>query len=105
MDALNYVINSKELSEIEKSKYKELQEKIIKMLFIEIYHRVIYSLLNKDKLNLAMRLAQINFGEKFKNEINLLLKINSNIMNDASDISESLLNGKLVLNQRKQIYE
>ena len=105
MDALNYVINSKELSEIEKSKYKELQEKIIKMLFIEIYHRVRYSLLNKDKLNLAMRLAQINFGEKFKNEINLLLKINSNIMNDASDISESLLNGKLVLNQRKQIYE
>jgi len=37
------------------------------MLFIEIYHRVRYSLLNKDKLNLAMRLAQINFGEKFKN--------------------------------------
>jgi dynein heavy chain 1 len=75
------------------------------MLFIEIYHRVGYSLLNKDQLILAMRLAQINLGDKFKNEINLLLKINSNIMNDASDISESLLNGKLTLNQRKQISE
>ena len=62
-------------------------------------------MLNKDKLILAMRLAQISLGDKFKNEINLLLKINSNIMNDASDISESLLNGKLTLNQRKQISE
>ena len=105
MDVLNFVINSKELNEIDKSKYSERQEKIIKMLFIEIYHRVGYSLLNKDKLILAMRLAQINLGDKFKNEINLLLKINSNIMNDASDISESLLNGKLTLNQRKQISE
>ena len=105
MDVLNYIINSKELSEIPKSSYNERQEKIINMLFIEIYHRVGYSLLNKDQLILAMRLAQINLGDKFKNEINLLLKINSNIMNDASDISESLLNGKLTLNQRKQISE
>ena len=105
MDVLNYIINSKELSEIEKNNYTERQDKILKMLFIEIYHRVGYSLLNKDKLILAMRLAQISLGDKFKNEINLLLKINSNIMNDASDISESLLNGKLTLNQRKQISE
>ena len=105
MDVLNYIINSKELSEIPKTDYAQRQEKIIKTLFKEIYHRVGYSLLNKDKLILAMRLAQINLGDKFKNEINLLLKINSNIMNDASDISESLLNGKLTLNQRKQISE
>ena len=105
MDVLNYVINSKELSEIPKTDYAKRQDKILKMLFIEIYHRVGYSLLNKDKLILAMRLAQISLGDKFKNEINLLLKLNSNIMNDASDISESLLNGKLTLNQRKQISE
>ena len=105
MDVLNYIINSKELNEIQKNNYSERQDKILKMLFIEIYHRVGYSLLNKDKLILAMRLAQINLGDKFKNEINLLLKINSNIMNDASDINESLLNGKLTLNQRKQISE
>ena len=105
MDVLSYIINSKELSEIPKTSFDERQAKIINMLFIEIYHRVGYSLLNKDQLILAMRLAQINLGDKFKNEINLLLKINSNIMNDASDISESLLNGKLTLNQRKQISE
>ena len=105
MDVLNYIINSKELSEIAKNNFAERQNKIISMLFIEIYHRVGYSLLNKDQLILAMRLAQISLGDKFKNEINLLLKINSNIMNDASDISEDLLNGKLTLNQRKQISE
>ena len=105
MDVLSYIINSKELSEIPKNNFDERQNKIINMLFIEIYHRVGYSLLNKDQLILAMRLAQINLGDKFKNEINLLLKINSNIMNDASDISEDLLNGKLTLNQRKQISE
>ena len=105
MDVLSYIINSKELSEIPKTSYNDRQNKIVNMLFIEIYHRVGYSLLNKDQLILAMRLAQINLGDKFKNEINLLLKINSNIMNDASDISEDLLNGKLTLNQRKQISE
>ena len=52
-----------------------------------------------------MRLAQISLGDKFKNEINLLLKISSNIMNDASDISSDLLNGKLTLNQKKQLSE
>ena len=52
-----------------------------------------------------MRLAQINLGDKFKNEINLLLKINSNIMNDASDISNDILGGKLTLNQKKQLSE
>ena len=71
MDVLNYVINSKELSEIPKTDYAKRQDKILKMLFIEIYHRVGYSLLNKDKLILAMRLAQISLGDKFKNEINL----------------------------------
>ena len=52
-----------------------------------------------------MRLAQISLGDKFKNEINLLLKINSNIMSDASDISNEILNGKLTLNQKKQLSE
>ena len=69
MDVLNYIITSKELSGIPKTSYDERQNKIINMLFIEIYHRVGYSLLNKDQLILAMRLAQINLGEKFKNEI------------------------------------
>ena len=31
MDVLNYIINSKELSEIEKNNYTERQEKILKM--------------------------------------------------------------------------
>ena len=52
-----------------------------------------------------MRLSQIRLVEKFKNEINLLLKINSNIMNDAEDVSENIIGGKLTLNQRKQISE
>ena len=74
MDVLSFIINSKELSEIPKTSFDERQAKIISMLFIEIYHRVGYSLLNKDQLILAMRLAQINLGDKFKTEINLLLK-------------------------------
>ena len=105
MDVLNYVINCKKLSEIPKSNYNERQNTIIKILFKEIYHRVGYSLLNKDVLIFAMRLSQIRLNEKFKNEINLLLKINSNIMNDAEDVSENIIGGKLTLNQRKQISE
>ena len=105
MDILNYVINSKEMQEVPKNMYVNRQIKIIQLLFKEIYHRVGYSLLNKDKALLAMRLAQINLGDKFKNEINLLLKINSNIMNDASDISSDILGGKLTLNQKKQLSE
>ena len=105
MDILNYVINSKEMQEVPKNMYANRQIKIIQLLFKEIYHRVGYSLLNKDKALLAMRLAQINLGDKFKNEINLLLKINSNIMNDASDISSEILGGKLTLNQKKQLSE
>ena len=105
MDILNYVINSKEMQEVPKNMYANRQIKIIQLLFKEIYHRVGYSLLNKDKALLAMRLAQINLGDKFKNEINLLLKINSNIMNDASDISSDILGGKLTLNQKKQLSE
>ena len=105
MDILNYVIISKEVQEVPKNQYAIRQAKIIQILFKEIYHRVGYSLLNKDKALLAMRLAQINLGDKFKNEINLLLKINSNIMNDASDISSDILGGKLTLNQKKQLSE
>ena len=105
MDVLNYVINCKKLSEIPKSNYNERQNTITKILFKEIYHRVGYSLLNKDVLIFAMRLSQIRLNEKFKNEINLLLKINSNIMNDAEDVSENIIGGKLTLNQRKQISE
>ena len=105
MDILNYVMNCKEMQEIPKSMYENRQKKIIQLLFKEIYHRVGYSLLNKDKAILAMRLSQISLGDKFKNEINLLLKINSNIMNDASDISSDILGGKLTLNQKKQLSE
>ena len=105
MDILNYVINCKDMQQLAKNMYSERQVKIIQLLFKEIYHRVGYSLLNKDKSILAMRLAQISLGDKFKNEINLLLKINSNIMNDASDISSDILNGKLTLNQKKQLSE
>ena len=105
MDILNFVINCKEMQEFPKNMYANRQTKIIQLLFKEIYHRVGYSLLNKDKAILAMRLAQISLGDKFKNEINLLLKINSNIMNDASDISNDILNGKLTLNQKKQLSE
>ena len=105
MDILNFVINCKEMQEFPKNMYSERQSKIIQLLFKEIYHRVGYSLLNKDKQILAMRLAQISLGDKFKNEINLLLKINSNIMSDASDISNEILNGKLTLNQKKQLSE
>ena len=105
MDVLNFVIKSEKLEEIAKNKYIERQNFIISELFKIIYHRVGYSLLNKDVLIFAMRLAQIRLGDKFKNEINLLLKINSNIMNDASDISSSIIGGKLTLNQRKQISE
>jgi dynein heavy chain 1 len=105
MDVLNYVINSKTMKEFPKNLHNERQKTIIRLLFKEIYHRVGYSLLNQDKAILSMRLAQISLGDKFKNEINLLLKINSNIMNDASDISPDILNGKLTLNQRKQLSE
>ena len=105
MDILNFVINCKEMQEFPKNMYANRQTKIIQLLFKEIYHRVGYSLLNKDKAILAMRLAQISLGDKFKNEINLLLKINSNIMNDAYDISNDILNGKLTLNQKKQLSE
>ena len=105
MDILNFVINCKEMQDFPKNMYSDRQTKIIKLLFKEIYHRVGYSLLNKDKAILAMRLAQISLGDKFKNEINLLLKISSNIMNDASDISNDILNGKLTLNQKKQLSE
>ena len=105
MDVLNYVINSKTMKEFPKNLHNERQKTIIRLLFKEIYHRVGYSLLNQDKAILSMRLAQISLGDKFKNEINLLLKINSNIMTDASDISPDILNGKLTLNQRKQLSE
>ena len=105
MDILNYVINCKIMKDMSKNLYAERQKMIIRLLFKEIYHRVGYSLLNQDKAILAMRLAQISLGEKFKNEINVLLKISSNIMNDASDISPDILNGKLTLNQRKQLSE
>ena len=66
MDVLNYVINCKKLSEIPKSNYNERQNTIIKILFKEIYHRVGYSLLNKDVLIFAMRLSQIRLNLKFK---------------------------------------
>ena len=105
MDVLNYVINCKIMQDIGKNLYAERQKTIIRLLFKEIYHRVGYSLLNQDKEILAMRLAQISLGDKFKNEINLFLKISSNIMNDASDISVDILKGKLTLNQRKQLSE
>ena len=70
---------------------------------MEIYHRVGYALLNEDKLIFATRLAQIRLGEKFKKEINILLKATSNILSDPSSISTTTLGGKLTLNQRKQI--
>ena len=105
MDVLNFVIKSEKLEEIPKNNYTDRQNFIISELFKIIYHRVGFSLLNKDVLIFAMRLAQIRLGDKFKNEINVLLKINSNIMNDASDISAQIMGGKLTLNQRKQISE
>jgi hypothetical protein len=38
-----------------------------------------------------MRLSQIHLEEKFKNQINLLLKINSSVMNYAEDINKRIL--------------
>ena len=103
MEILQFIINSKELAQIQKTNYNERQDYIISALFKEVYHRVGYALLNKDQLIFAMRLAQIRLGDKFKNEINTLLKITSNILSDASNISAELIGGKLTLNQRKQI--
>jgi hypothetical protein len=42
-----------------------------------------------------MRLSQIHLEEKFKNQINLLLKINSSVMNYAEDINKRIIEGKL----------
>ncbi|MCQ2815661.1 MAG: AAA family ATPase [archaeon] len=103
MDVLNSIIKSAELAKIEKTKYEERKDYIINQLFMEIYHRVGYALLNEDKLIFATRLAQIRLDNKFKKEINILLKATSNILSDPSNISENALGGKLTLNQRKQI--
>jgi len=105
MEVLNYVIKAKELDNIPKINYQARQDFIIQELFTEIYHRVGYSLLNKDQLIFAMRLAQIRLGERLKKEIDLLLKATTNVLASSDGISESLLNGKLSLNQRKQLGE
>jgi dynein heavy chain 1, cytosolic len=105
MDVLHHVIKSKELEKISKINYQARQEFIIKELFTEIYHRVGYSLLNKDQVIFAARLAQIRLGDKFKNEINILLKATSSALSEWDNISESLLNGKLSLNTRRHIAE
>ena len=105
MEILQCVINSKELAAIPKTNYNGRQDFIISELFREVYHRVGYALLNKDQLIFAMRLAQIRLGDKFKKEITLLLQVTSNILSDASNVSENLIGGKLTLNQRKQISE
>jgi len=82
MTILNYVIKCPELLKINKTNYLERQECIVQQLFIEVYHRVSYSLLNKHQMVFALRLAQIRLGNKFKEEIELLIKSNSALMSD-----------------------
>ena len=105
MTILNYVIKSPELEKIQKTNYLQRQECIVSQLFIEVYHRVSYSLLNKHQMVFALRLAQIRLGNKFKEEIDLLLKSNSSLMSDPSSIPENILGGKLNTNQRRQLAE
>ena len=103
IDIFNYVINSKFVNAIPKTQYNERQQRIISLLFKEIYHRVGYSLLNNDRVILALKLAQISLNEKFKNEINLLLKISYSIMIKDFDTKLYILNGKLNLNQKNNL--
>jgi len=105
MDVLNFVSKSKELDNFPKTNYQARQEFIIEELFTEIYHRVGYSLLNRDKLIFGMRLAQIKLGDRLKKEINILLKATSNVLASGDSIPETLMKGKLTLNQRKQLSE
>ncbi len=105
MDVLNSIIKSAKLEALPKTNYLQRQEFIIKELFMEIYHRVAFGLLNQDSLIFAMRLAQIRLGEKFKNEIKFVLKATSSGISNPDNIPEKILAGKLTLNQRRQIAE
>lgn len=105
MDVLNSIIKSPKLEAITKTNYLQRQEFIIKELFLEIYHRVGFGLLNQDSLIFAMRLAQIRLGEKFKNEIKLVLRATSSAISNPENVPERILGGKLTLNQRRQIDE
>ena len=85
------------------TKHLQRLEFIIKELFTEIYG---YSLRFKDQIIFAMRLAQIRLGGKFKAEIEILLKETSSVlMTNVDHISEGIVNGKLSLDQRRQISE
>jgi dynein heavy chain 1 len=105
MDVLYSVIKSSELDKIPKINYAARQEYIIKELFTEIYHRVGYSLLNKDQIIFATKLAQIRLGDKFRSELNILLKAKSSILSNPENVPDRLLKGKLTLEQRRLISE
>ncbi len=105
MDVLQSIIKSNRLNAINKTSYTERQDFIIKELFYEIYQRVGFGLLNKDNLIFAMRLSQIRLGDKFKNEIRLVLTATSSLIVNPENVSTSLLGGKITLNQRRQIAE
>lgn len=104
MDIVFFVLSSEGLKLINKNNYNQRQDYIISSLFKEVYHRVGVSLLNKDKMTFAMKLSQIRLGEKFKEEIKILLKSQLGIMGSPdSIIPPSILQGKLGVNERRLI--
>lgn len=106
MDILINVINSERLKEISKTAYTQRQEYIIKTLFKDVFHKVGVSLLNKDQYTFAMKLSQIRLGDKFKEEIEILLQSQQgglSIDQSKGSISSSILKGRLGVNERKLI--
>lgn len=90
------------LSKLPKNEFQNRIKVITKQLFINIYHRTFYSLLNKDKMCFALKLVQIKLGSKFDDLFKCLIKPANLVV---TTLSNKLAGGVLKETQLKALEE
>lgn len=103
MGIFNQLITSNEkLQSISPSELAKRRQCIKDELFIQVYHRVVNSILIDDRLILALKMAQIKLGKEYKKAFENLIR-DTQILE--TSLSPQLMSGQLKKHQLKLVEE
>ena len=90
------------LSKVPKNEFQQRIKIISERLFLRIYHKTFYSLLNADKMCFGLKLVQIKLGPKFEKIFQLMIKPSTLVV---SNLNSNIAGGVLKDTQLKSLEE
>jgi dynein heavy chain 1 len=94
---LNLISTNEKLAEIPKNEYQKRIDTILEQLFVKVYQKLQPSLLEKDKILISFRFAQLKLGTQYAEEFKSFFEPNTVIEEKWSGILEGKLEKQQIL--------